>query len=158
MTNYSDQWATNEAGEKFVFTVEMQRRLAAAGLPVEPASISELKAAHAPPPAPTREQREARREEKRNDRREYQAESFERTEEIEVDEATGKLIGRLIMFNPRKGFGFIARGLDDKIYFHEKKTLDDPRYMSEGQKVLYEVNEYRGKEEAIEVEEYEEFD
>lgn len=154
MTNYSDQWATDENGERFIFTVEMQRRLEEAGMPVEPASIVEFKAQHAPKSAPTREQKAERKQERRQERQE----SFERTEEIEVDEATGKLIGRLIMFNPRKGFGFIARGLDDKIYFHEKKTLDDPRYMSEGQKVLYEVNEYRGKEEAIEVEEYEEFD
>ena len=152
MTNYSDKWAEDENGVKFVFTVEMQRRLAQAGLPVEVASIAEFKKAHAPPAAPTREERSQRRTE----RQEYRKGSFERTEEIEVDEATGKMIGRLIMFNPRKGFGFIARGLEDKIYFHEKKTIDDPRFMSEGQKLLYEVNEYRGKEEAIEVEEYEE--
>lgn len=153
MTNYSDQWATDESGEKFVFTVEMQRRLADVGLPVEPASIAKFKSEHAPKSAPTRDEREERRSERRQERQE----SFERTEEIEVDEVTGKFIGKLIMFNPRKGFGFIARGLD-KIYFHEKKAIDDPRYMSEGQKLLYQVNEYRGKEEAIDVEEYEEFE
>lgn len=148
--NYKDQWVTDEQGKKFVFTVEMQRRLAEAGLPVEAASIADFKAKHAPPPAPTREQREQRREERRDERRQQP----ERSEEIEVDEMTGKFIGRLIMFNPHKGFGFITRGAD-KIYFHEKKAMDDPKYLSEGQKLLYTLNEYRGKEEAIDVEEFE---
>ena len=40
--NYRDQWVTNEQGEKFLFTVEMQRRLDRLGLPVEPASLSQL--------------------------------------------------------------------------------------------------------------------
>ena len=40
--NYRDQWVTNEQGEKFIFTVEMQRKLDRLGLPVEPASLSQL--------------------------------------------------------------------------------------------------------------------
>lgn len=40
--NYRDQWVINEQGEKFLFTVEMQRRLDRLGLPVEPASLSQL--------------------------------------------------------------------------------------------------------------------
>ena len=153
MTNYRDQWAENESGEKFFFSVELQRRLEQEGLPVEPASVGELKQRFAPPAAPTREERRERKDERR-EQRQYN-ESFERSEEIEIDEVTGKVIGQLIMFNDRKGFGFIARGLD-KIYFHAKKAIDDPKYWPEGQKVLYTVNEYRGKEEAIDVEEYEE--
>jgi hypothetical protein len=49
--NFRDEWATDEEGNRFVFTVEMQRRLHEAGLPVEPASLSELGDAPAPPAA-----------------------------------------------------------------------------------------------------------
>jgi hypothetical protein len=49
--NFRDEWATDEEGNRFVFTVEMQRRLHEAGLPVEPGSLSELGDAPAPPPA-----------------------------------------------------------------------------------------------------------
>lgn len=153
MTNYKDQWAENESGEKFFFSVELQRRLEREGLPIEPASVAKLKERFAPPAAPTREERRERKDERREERQ--YTESFERTEEIEIDEVTGKVIGQLIMFSKQKGFGFISRGLD-KIYFHVKKAIDDPSYWAEGQKVLYTVNEYRGKEEAIDVEEYEE--
>ena len=38
--NFKDQWATDEDGNRFIFTVEMQKRLNAAGLPIEPASLS----------------------------------------------------------------------------------------------------------------------
>ena len=34
--NFRDRWEENEQGERFVFTVEMQRRLSQAGLPIEP--------------------------------------------------------------------------------------------------------------------------
>jgi CspA family cold shock protein len=40
--NYRDRWETDENGGKFVFTVEMQRKLSQAGLPVEPASLAML--------------------------------------------------------------------------------------------------------------------
>ncbi len=149
--NFKDQWAEDENGERFVFTVEMQRRLQEAGMPVEPASISEFKKQYAPPAAPN-----PKRRDDRGGRRQYD-DNVTRTEEIEIDPATGKVIGRLIMFNGQKGFGFITRGMD-KIYFHEKNTLDDPNYISQNQKVLYTLNQYRGKDEAIDVEEYEEFE
>ncbi len=42
--NYKDQWATNENGDRFIFTVEMQRKLHDAGLPIEIASLSALPA------------------------------------------------------------------------------------------------------------------
>ncbi len=153
--NFKDQWAEDENGERFVFTVEMQRRLQEAGMPVEPASIVEFKKTHAPPAAPDPN----KRNERRNDRREKRQydDDVTRTEEIEIDPVTGKVIGRLIMFNKRKGFGFITRAMD-KIYFHEKNAMDDPNYISQNQKVLYTVNQYRGKDEAIDVEEYEEFE
>jgi cold shock protein len=40
--NFRDRWETDESGQKFVFTVEMQRKLIEAGLPVEPASLDLL--------------------------------------------------------------------------------------------------------------------
>lgn len=40
--NFRDRWETDESGQKFVFTVEMQRKLTQAGLPVEPASLDML--------------------------------------------------------------------------------------------------------------------
>lgn len=40
--SFRDRWETDENGQKFVFTVEMQRRLTEAGLPVEPASLDLL--------------------------------------------------------------------------------------------------------------------
>ncbi|HNS40113.1 MAG TPA: hypothetical protein PKJ56_07670, partial [Promineifilum sp.] len=42
--NFRDRWEENERGERFVFTVEMQRRLSQAGLPLDPSSLSELEA------------------------------------------------------------------------------------------------------------------
>jgi len=38
--NFRDRWEENEQGERFVFTVEMQRRLSQAGLPIEPSALA----------------------------------------------------------------------------------------------------------------------
>jgi CspA family cold shock protein len=40
--NFRDHWAENRKGERFIFTVEMQRRLSEAGLPVEPDALEQL--------------------------------------------------------------------------------------------------------------------
>ncbi len=147
--NFRDQWAENEQGEKFIFTVEMQRSLHEAGLPVEAAALKEFRTQRAPQAAPD-PNRERRREEPRGSN-DYDLGG----EEIQVDPATGKYVGKLIEFIGRKGFGFINHG-GERLYFHKKKALDDPRYMSKGQKLLYNVGEYRGKSEAMDVEEYDE--
>ena len=138
--NFRDHYATNSKGEQFIFTVDMQRRLHEAGLPVEPASIDKIKEQFAAKQQPRKKEREP-------------VEVEERLEELETDEATGKYIGKLLSFDRRKGSGFITHGAG-RLYFHQKQTLDDPRYMSIGQKVLYNINVYRGKEEAIDLEEY----
>ena len=39
---FADRWATDEAGNRFLFTVEMQRQLSEAGLPVEPEALAQL--------------------------------------------------------------------------------------------------------------------
>lgn len=148
--NFRDRWETDETGHTFLFTVEMQRALYEAGLPLEPAALKTYRERVAPKVAdPRHKPRDDERGRGRGDRHEQPV------EDVAIDPATGKFIGRLIMFNGSKGFGFIARGAD-KIYFHQKKALDDPRYFSEGQKLLYDIDVYRGKEEAINVEEYEE--
>lgn len=144
--NFRDQWATDENGEKFIFTIEQQRALYNAGFPVEATALIEFRKKHAPKaaPAPKKKERQVR----------------EKTEvtEMEVDPATGKYIGVLKSYNKQKGFGFIDQGGNNNdIYFNKKRTLDDPRYFNVGQKLLYELNMFRGKEEAIDVEEYEEF-
>ena len=54
--NFRDRWAENEAGERYVFTVEMQRRLSQAGLPLDPSSLPKL-AAMPSAARPPREQR-----------------------------------------------------------------------------------------------------
>ena len=150
--NFTDQWAEDENGEKFIFTVEMQRALHEAGMPVEAASVKEFRATHAPKAAPDPNRDRDRRSRDRDDdsrRDDYDLSGAE----IQVDPATGKFIGKLIEFIGRKGFGFINHG-GDRLYFHKKKALDDPRYMSQGQMLLYNVGEYRGKQEATDVEEY----
>ncbi|MGB1250327.1 MAG: hypothetical protein ACPG8W_06820 [Candidatus Promineifilaceae bacterium] len=140
--NFRDHFAEDANGKQFIFTVEMQRRLHDAGLPVEPASIDKIKEQFAAKQQPRRREAAPERVE-------------ERLETLDTDEATGKFIGKLLSFDSRKGSGFVAHGMG-RLYFHQKQALDDPRYMSIGQKVLYNINIYRGKEEAIDVEEYDE--
>ena len=141
--NFRDHYATNTKGEKFIFTVDMQRRLHEAGLPVEPASIDKIREQFANQRQPNQRKRSP------------EPVADTRLESLDTDEATGKFIGKLLSFDSRKGSGFITHGAG-RLYFHQKQALDDPRYMSIGQKVLYNINIYRGKEEAIDLEEYDE--
>lgn len=145
--NFKDHIATDIDGNEFIFTVEMQRKLHEAGLPVEPASIVDYKANYKPPSAPNPNQKKEKNRPK--------APRIEVPDEVEVDPVTGKFIGYLEEYNSRKGFGFILAG-GDKIFFHKSKMLDDLTRAPSGQKLLYEVREYKGKEEAYNVEEYEE--
>ncbi len=140
---FRDEWAEDENGKRYVFTVEMQRLLFEKGLPVTSDEWQKFKVTYAPPSAPRRDDRRPRRDEPRRTQIAAQ----------EVDEATGKFIGILKNFNGQKGFGFIDTG-DGDIYFNKKKALDDPYAMRPGQKVLYKVDTFRGKDEAIDVEEY----
>ena len=56
--NFRDRWEENEQGERFVFTVEMQRRLSQAGLPIEPSALAQLPAVAARAPRESRESRD----------------------------------------------------------------------------------------------------
>jgi CspA family cold shock protein len=162
--NFKDTWATNEHGERFVFTVEMQRRLSEAGLPVEPASLAMLDDEESRPPAPPPRDRDREREREREPRPPRQAPpeeprreapetpAFEPPESIQIDPQTGKYIGRLKWYNPLRGYGFISRGGGADIFFHKTSTIGNPEEMAEGQWVLYDVEERRKGPEATEVE------
>lgn len=143
--NFRDQWAEDSDGKRYVFSVEMQRLLFEKGLPLTSDEWLKFKKTYAPPSAP-----------RRDDRRQQRNTPPHRTEitEREVDEATGKFIGILKNFNRQKGFGFIDMGGNNDIYFNKKKALDDPYAMRPGQKVIYKIDTFRGKDEAIDVEEY----
>jgi hypothetical protein len=94
---FKDQWVTDESGNKFVFTVEMQRRLSEAGLPLEPASLDSLQEGnHRPPSRPT-ERKKAQPETADDDL------SFTAPSDIQIDPETGKYIGRVKWYNTKKG-------------------------------------------------------
>ncbi|GAB4149844.1 MAG: hypothetical protein Fur0021_11460 [Candidatus Promineifilaceae bacterium] len=164
--NYRDRWATDEKGNRFVFSVEMQRELAARGLPVDPAYLPELqsgaggrvrleRAARETPPAPQAAATQTSAAEmyppaaSRFDNDETEPES------IQIDPLTGKYVGRLKWYNPLRGYGFIARGGGEDIFFHKTDVLVDADQLSEGQWVLYDVEETSKGLEASEIEFYE---
>jgi cold shock protein len=150
--NFKDQWATNEEGNQFVFTVEMQRQLDRAGLPIEPASLSQLDlAAIAPAPRPSSTYA-------RTDSRSSSSgkeEEYEMPDTIQIDPQTGKYIGRMKWYNSQKGYGFIMRGGGEEIFFHKSNTTHDPGIIQEGQWILYDVEETHKGPEATDVEPYE---
>ena len=141
--NYSDTWAVDENGNRFVFTVEMKRRLAEAGLAIEPENLKEL--GEAPPQGrPRQEPAPAQREKP----------SVVVPEVIQIDPGTGKYIGTLKWYNPSRGYGFIARGGGEDIFFHKTSSITEPTELEEGQWLLYDVEERNKGPEATEVEPY----
>ncbi len=176
--NYRDQWVTNEQGKKFLFTVEMQRKLDRLGLPVEPASLSQLEQVIEDEPTHDESnQYESRRSDYRDrdnrgrdnrdrDRRDEggktavsiedgPAETFEGPLTIQIDPQTGKYIGRMKWYNLKKGYGFIVRGAGEEIFFHKTGTVGEPTDLKEGQWILYDVEDTHKGPEATEVEPYE---
>lgn len=150
--NFRDEWVTDEDGRKFVFTVEMQRQLQDAGLPIEPESLSEL-----PEDIPVQTQRSDRdRSESWSDRSDEKSDSddMDMPLTIQIDPQTGKYIGRMKWYNAKKGYGFIVRGAGEEIFFHKSGTTADPTNFQEGQWVLYDVEETRKGPEATDVEAY----
>lgn len=149
--SYKDQWATNENGEQFLFTVEMQRRLDQAGLPIEPASLSQLtervavRPSYSPPPP----------RQQSHDHGDDADTTFAEPLTIQIDPQTGKYLGRLKWYNVKKGYGFIVRGAGEEIFFHKSSTVGEPEELQEGQWVLYDVEETRKGLEATEIEPYE---
>ena len=141
--NYSDTWAEDEDGKRFVFTVEMKRKLAEAGLPIEPEYVKEV--AGTPPQSEPPEERP---------RPQREAQSVMTPEVIQIDPAPGKYIGTLKWYNPSRGYGFIARGGGEDIFFHKTSSLVEPTELQEGQWLLYDVEERNKGPEATDVEPY----
>lgn len=140
--NFRDKWETDAEGNKFVFTVEMQRRLYQAGLPVEPESLAQLEDIPTPQPISYVDEDEAEDE-------------MEEPATIQIDPKTGKYLGRLKWYNPSRGYGFIARGGGEDIFFHKTGAIISPEHLDEGQWVLYDVEQRQKGPEATEVEAYE---
>lgn len=143
--NFRDQWVTNEKGEKILFTIEMQRRLSEAGLPIEPASLTSLTEERTPPPPP----------QSRPKLQESEKTSFDMPADIQIDPQTGKYIGRVKWYNTKKGYGFIMRGGGEEIFFHKSGAVDGPTILDDGQWVLYDVEDTHKGPEATDVEPYE---
>ena len=146
--NYKDRWETDENGEKFLFTVEMQRRLDEAGLPIEPASLAELS------------DTSGGRGNGRSQSGSSQSRSRRQADEpagpvtVQIDPETGKYIGRLKWYNMKKGYGFIVRSPGEEIFFHKSNLSDNPQEMQEGRWVLYDLEQTHKGPEATEVEVY----
>lgn len=144
--NFRDEWVETEDGKRFIFTVEMQRRLSEAGLPVEPASLADLDMS-APAPRPQRSESSRPAPEPRDEPA--------GPETIQIDPETGKYIGMLKWFNTKKGYGFVVRGAGEEIFFHGSNSAVDPTTLDEGQWILYDVEETNKGPEATDVEPYE---
>ena len=146
--NFKDRWETDEeTGEQFIFTIEMQRKLNRAGLPIEPASNQLLddqppirKESRSSKPAPVQEQ---------NNQEVLGPDS------IQIDPQTGKYIGQVKWYNTRKGYGFIMRGAGEEIFFHKSGSMGNPLNLQDGQWVLYDVEDTQKGPEATDVESYE---
>ena len=166
--NFADRWATDEAGNRFLFTVEMQRQLSEAGLPVEPDALAQL--GGAPPVRPVSGRRDeapapagrtllfADDEEDYDEADEpvtaHEDEDDFQPTTVQIDPETGKYIGRLKWYNAGRGYGFIARGAGEDIFFHRSDFVGDPESMAEGTWLLYDVEETQKGLEASEIEPY----
>lgn len=160
--NFRDRWVEDEQGKRFVFTVEMQRRLSQAGLPIDPSALGEL-GQLAGGGQPARSEHRPRTE---SEERTYQkpAQSSEPSpsrgaeivgpETIQIDPMTGKYIGRVKWYNTKKGYGFIVRGAGEEIFFHKSATVGEVEEFEEGQWVLYDVETTNKGPEASDVEPY----
>lgn len=150
MTTFRDMWATDEQGNKFLFTVEMQRRLSEQGLPIDPAHVSEIKTSGSYSTGAS----STVTEKPRRDFRSAGRETFAAPATIQIDPQTGKYIGRMKWYNVRKGYGFIVRGGGEEIFFHKSSTVGDPDALQEGQWILYDIEETHKGLEAADVEPY----
>jgi len=151
---YKDQWAKNESGENFVFTVEMQRRLDEAGLPIEPSALAQLP--DVKPQGGSYKSESSNSQSSKRERVEKREEkTFAEPLTIQIDPQTGKYVGRMKWYNAKKGYGFLIRGAGEEIFFHKSSTVGEATEIEEGQWVLYDVEETKKGPEATEIEPYE---
>jgi CspA family cold shock protein len=146
--NFRDRYETDEEGNQILFTVELQRRLSKAGLPVEIAYLDQIEQS-APPPPPKREPSTAPSQETKSSREEVTEPTS-----IQIDPMTGKYIGRIKWYNGRKGYGFILRGAGEEIFFHRSAAGDNANALAEGLWILYDVEETNKGPEATDIEPY----
>ena len=155
--NFSDQWATDTNGTKFVFRVEDQRKLSEMGLPVSPDSLAEIVPNQSAHPkvqeekAPAQKTTSLETESVPNDLV-LDDEEFDEPETIQIDPETGKYRGRIKWYNFAKGYGFIARGGGEDIFFHKTDVVGDPQNLLRGAWVHYDVEETEKGFEASDVE------
>lgn len=149
MLTFRDRWETDEEGNQFVFTVEMQRRLSQAGLPIEVSYLDQL----GPLPEADREQPRPKVEQESAPPPPKQ-EEVEEPESIQIDPMSGKYVGRVKWYNARKGYGFLLRGAGEEIFFHRSSTLGDAEKLEDGQWILYDVEETEKGPEATDIEPY----
>ena len=163
--NYKDMWATDDDGNQFIFTVEMQKRLNEQGLEVAPESLKALKPivkkesyqkpAESHTSSPTKAVGdESKREASKPATSEEPEITFDVPMTIQIDPETGKYIGRMKWYNAKKGYGFIVRGAGEEIFFHKSSIAGELETFSEGQWILYDIEETRKGPEAAEVESY----
>lgn len=149
--NFRDRWEEDADGNRFVFTVEMQRRLSEAGLPVEPEALADL----GERPAPVRESQSAPpREQQQHQPAQASRDEIEGPATVQIDPMTGKYVGRVKWYNAKKGYGFIMRGGGEEIFFHRSSSKGEPMDFEDGQWILYDVEETHKGPEASEVEPY----
>lgn len=163
--NFKDKWATDEEGNQFLFTVEMQRQLSEQGLEIAPESLKQLKTvvkpAHAAVSAPSHTSQAVNNQDAPAPSQQSQTATKEEPIDfdvpltIQIDPATGKYIGRMKWYNAKKGYGFIVRGAGEEIFFHKSSIMGEPEALSEGQWILYDIEDTRKGPEAAEVEPYE---
>ncbi len=153
--NFSDHWVTDADGTKFVFKVEDQRSLSEQGLPVTPESLAELTPNQKKPESEKKSEnsssakKESREPESRT---QEEDDDFEEPVTVQIDPQTGKYLGKVKWYNFTKGYGFIARGGGEDIFFHKTDVQADPQELDRGVWVLYDVEETEKGFEASEVE------
>lgn len=158
--NFRDRWAENENGERFVFTVEMQRRLSQAGLPIDPSALAGLeqtgggRAAHSERPERTESPQRPPQQQAPVYEKPAREVEIVGPETIQIDPMTGKYVGRVKWYNTKKGYGFIVRGAGEEIFFHKSATVGEMEEFEEGQWVLYDVETTTKGPEASDVEPY----
>lgn len=158
--NFSDHWATDADGNKFLFRVEVQRQLSEQGLPVTPESLGDL----VPDQSAQKKKSQSNKEDRpskdsnfdqsRGGGMDEPDDDFEEPQTIQIDPETGKYIGRIKWYNVTKGYGFISRGGSEDIFFHKTDVESDPEQLDRGVWVLYDVEETPKGFEASEVEVY----
>lgn len=153
--NFKDRWENDAEGNRFLFTVEMQRKLSEAGLPIEPDQLANVQAA--PPQQKRAEPASSSAPSTSTASKPAPAKSKQEIKgpaSIQIDPMTGKYIGRIKWYNVRKGYGFILRGANEEIFFHRSSSMNDPEELKEAQWILYDVEETQKGPEATDVEGY----